>query len=739
MPSTLPEGDPAPVRRTSASGGARRARAAGRSASTCTCRSARSAAATATSTPTRRSSSAAARARRAYAEHRAAARSTWPSPVLAVGGALPGVDTVFFGGGTPTLLPVGRPGGACSTRCARRFGLAAGAEVTTEANPDSVTPESLQQLRRWRLHPGVLRHAVGRAARARDPGPHPRPGAGPAGRGLGASGRAGREPRPDLRHAGGVAGRLGRRASPPRSPARPTTSRRTRWSSRAGTKLAGRVARGEVPAPEDDDEADKYELADAHADAPPASAGTRSATGRARRRTPRGTTSATGPAATGGASDPAPTATSAACAGGTSSTPRRTPRGWPPGTSPAQAREVLTVEQRQAERVLLGVRLARGPAGRRRSPDRDPGRAAHRRRAGRWDGGDPRPGPADPARSPAGRHGRFGAPALTGRARTGLARSDRDVADNGFRPRRCFALGCPNEIGDPWRAPERARAHPEPIMSTIARSQETPAPQEETAARARTRRPHLIPELLLVVALYELYSIGRYLAAPAGAYAHAGVPVAVRAVGPPAQRGLGPAARAALAAAGRPGQPALPGRLRHLAGRFAGLDLLAAPALLHLVPAVPHAGDRARPARPDLLPDGAAAAAARRRRRGHRGRSTGTRSSARSAPAWPTSSPRCPRCTSAGRSPSPSGAIVILRSPWRWLFLLHPLLTLAVVVVTGNHYWTDGIVASVIVLVALLDLPPVAPAGASRLSRRRLGTRGIRVPATCRDRARRAA
>ena len=31
----------------------------------------------------------------------------------------------------------------------------------------------------------------------------------------------------------------------------------------SGTKLAGRVARGEVPAPEDDDEADKYEAADA--------------------------------------------------------------------------------------------------------------------------------------------------------------------------------------------------------------------------------------------------------------------------------------------------------------------------------------------------------------------------------------------------------------------------------------------------------------------------------------------
>jgi PAP2 superfamily len=37
------------------------------------------------------------------------------------------------------------------------------------------------------------------------------------------------------------------------------------------------------------------------------------------------------------------------------------------------------------------------------------------------------------------------------------------------------------------------------------------------------------------------------------------------------------------------------------------------------------------------------------------------------------------------------------RSRWRWLILLHPLLTVFVVVGTGNHYWADGIVAAVIV------------------------------------------
>ena len=37
-----------------------------------------------------------------------------------------------------------------------RFGLAPGAEVTTEANPDSVTADDLEVLARRRLHPGVV-------------------------------------------------------------------------------------------------------------------------------------------------------------------------------------------------------------------------------------------------------------------------------------------------------------------------------------------------------------------------------------------------------------------------------------------------------------------------------------------------------------------------------------------------------------------------------------------------------
>ncbi len=58
----------------------------------------------------------------------------------------PPVDTVFVGGGTPTLLPSADLVRILGSLRAR-FGLRADAEVTTEANPDSVTPESLAELR----------------------------------------------------------------------------------------------------------------------------------------------------------------------------------------------------------------------------------------------------------------------------------------------------------------------------------------------------------------------------------------------------------------------------------------------------------------------------------------------------------------------------------------------------------------------------------------------------------------
>ncbi len=57
------------------------------------------------------------------------------------------VATVFFGGGTPTLLsPVDL--GSVVAAIDEEFGLAPDAELTTESNPDSVTADDLEELRR---------------------------------------------------------------------------------------------------------------------------------------------------------------------------------------------------------------------------------------------------------------------------------------------------------------------------------------------------------------------------------------------------------------------------------------------------------------------------------------------------------------------------------------------------------------------------------------------------------------
>ena len=63
-----------------------------------------------------------------------------------LGDRAPAVDTVFVGGGTPTLLPAEDLVGLLSV-VREEFGLAADAEVTTEANPDSVDERSLAALR----------------------------------------------------------------------------------------------------------------------------------------------------------------------------------------------------------------------------------------------------------------------------------------------------------------------------------------------------------------------------------------------------------------------------------------------------------------------------------------------------------------------------------------------------------------------------------------------------------------
>lgn len=64
--------------------------------------------------------------------------------------------SVFFGGGTPTLLPPSEIGRILAA-VDEAFGIDGGAEVTVEANPETVTPSSLRELRAT----GVARISLG--------------------------------------------------------------------------------------------------------------------------------------------------------------------------------------------------------------------------------------------------------------------------------------------------------------------------------------------------------------------------------------------------------------------------------------------------------------------------------------------------------------------------------------------------------------------------------------------------
>jgi hypothetical protein len=46
--------------------------------------------------------------------------------------------------------------------------------------------------------------------------------------------------------------------------------------------------------------------------------------------------------------------------------------------------------------------------------------------------------------------------------------------------------------------------------------------------------------------------------------------------------------------------------------------------------------------------------------------------------------------------------VLVSTSKWRWIFIAHPFITMIVVVVTGNHFWADGIVGALIVVLAWL-------------------------------------
>ncbi|MBL7500137.1 coproporphyrinogen III oxidase [Frankia sp. CNm7] len=275
-----------------------------------------------------------------------------------LGPGAPPVDTVFFGGGTPTLLP---PADLAALLAAvdETFGLRPGAEVTTEANPESVDAASLEQLRAagfTRVSFGMQSarpHVLAALDRRHTPGRLPdvvcwarKAGFDQVSVDLiyGAPGESDRDWAASLEGALELA---------------PDHVSAYALTVEDGTKLARRVRRGELLEPDDDLLADRYLQADETLTAAGLSAYEVS-------------NWATGPSAWcrhnlgywrgGGWWGVGPGAHSHV--GGVRWWNVRHPSEYGDrlraGQSPARAREVLDPRERQLERVMLGVRLAEG-------------------------------------------------------------------------------------------------------------------------------------------------------------------------------------------------------------------------------------------------------------------------------------------------------------------------------------------------------------------------------------------
>ncbi len=171
------------------------------------------------------------------------------------------VSTVFFGGGTPTILPP-----QDLTRIVavvdEEFGLADGAEVTTESNPDSVGPAELAVLREGGINrisfgmQSAVPHVLEVLDRTHDPRRVPDVVAWAREAGFdevsldliyGTPGESLEDWRASLDSALASA---------------PDHLSAYALIVEEGTALARRMRRGEVPVPDDDDLADKYLLAD---------------------------------------------------------------------------------------------------------------------------------------------------------------------------------------------------------------------------------------------------------------------------------------------------------------------------------------------------------------------------------------------------------------------------------------------------------------------------------------------
>ncbi|PAU67737.1 coproporphyrinogen III oxidase [Bifidobacterium italicum] len=172
----------------------------------------------------------------------------------------PAVSSVFFGGGTPTVLPP-RDLIAIVETIGELWGIEDGAEITTEANPDTVDADSIGALADGgftRISFG-MQSAVPHVLRTLDRTHTPRNVA----EGVRAARGAGLETSVDL-----IYGAPGESLDDWRASVRTALALGVDHLSayaltvEARTKMGRRIAAGELAAPDDDDEAAKYEIVD---------------------------------------------------------------------------------------------------------------------------------------------------------------------------------------------------------------------------------------------------------------------------------------------------------------------------------------------------------------------------------------------------------------------------------------------------------------------------------------------
>ena len=286
-----------------------------------------------------------------------------------LGPGVPPAATVFLGGGTPTQLPPAQLGGLL-TALEAEFGLAPGCEVTAEANPETVDERSLAQLRAagvTRISLGMqsaVPHVLAVLDRVHQPGR-------PAQCARWARAAGFEHVSLDLIYGTPGESDADWRASLEAAlAAGPDHISAYALIVEEGTRLAARIRRGEIPAPDDDAMADRYLAADDLL----SSAGLRWY---------EISNWAAGPGAqcrhnllywtSGNWWGVGPGAHSHV--GGTRWWNVRHPSAYAArvsaGDSPAQAREILTEREQRLERILLLTRLAGGcpvteldPAGR---------------------------------------------------------------------------------------------------------------------------------------------------------------------------------------------------------------------------------------------------------------------------------------------------------------------------------------------------------------------------------------